>query len=451
MTATWDRRRASHLYLRAGFGASPEELDLAVSLGREGAISRLVDYDSISTADLDAYLDTFGFDLESDADAPFDRFLNLRRWWFLRMQYTPRPLEEKMVLFWHNHFATSIDKVGSIRLMYAQNRIFRNLGMGRFETLLLEVSRDPAMLIWLDNASNVKQSPNENFAREVMELFTMGVNRYTQRDVTESARAFTGWTIDPEHGNRFAFNRDFHDDGPKMFLGNRGFFAGEDIIRILAARPETASFITAKLAGYFLGAEPSPALAQRLIELYLSSSGDLREIVREILRSDDFDAKADAPDQLKSPVELIVGARRALGVFDDPAGYVQWPELMGHALFRPPNVGGWKGGRTWLHTGAYLIRINIAFWIVTQTSRWGDVFRWDISRFFEGRAFASAEEVIDFLLDRFNVVAPADSLRSVLRNHFALSDPFVWNAGSYSYFARGALYVLMASPEYQLQ
>jgi uncharacterized protein (DUF1800 family) len=323
--------------------------------------------------------------------------------------------------------------------------------MGRFEDLLLEVSRDPAMLIWLDNASNVKQSPNENFAREVMELFTMGVNHYTQRDVTESARAFTGWTIDAEHDNRFVFNPDFHDDGPKMFLGNRGFFKGEHIISILAARPETASFITAKLARYFIGAVPSPALAQRLSDVFLSTSGDLREIVREILRSDDFDATADAPDMLKSPVELIVGARRALGVFDDPKGYFYWPELMGQALFRPPNVGGWKGGRTWLHTGAYLIRINIALSIVTQPSRGGDWFRWDISRFFEGRTFANADELIDFLLDRFNVVAPASTLHEALRGFLATADPFVWNSQAYSRFARGSLYLLMSSPEFQLQ
>src|SRR5262249_43799348 len=182
MTQIWDRKRAAHLYRRAGFGGLAEELDFAVSEGRERAVSRLVDYGAISTADLDAYLSLYGFDLDGYNDVPYDRFLNLLRWWYFRMQLTPRPLEEKMTLFWHGHFATSIQKVGVPQLMYAQNQIFRTQGMGKFGDLLLAVSRDPAMLLWLDNASNVKTAPNENFAREVMELFTMGVGHYTQQD-----------------------------------------------------------------------------------------------------------------------------------------------------------------------------------------------------------------------------------------------------------------------------
>jgi uncharacterized protein DUF1800 len=452
MTTTWDRRRAAHLYLRAGFGARPDELDEALSLGREGTISRLVDYDAISTAELEAYLDLFAFDLDGYTDVPYDRFANLLRWWYLRMQYSPRPLEEKMTLFWHNHFATSINKVEAPQLMYAQNQIFRTLGMAHFADLLLAVSRDPAMLIWLDNASNIKDAPNENFAREVMELFTMGVNRYGQQDVTEGARAFTGWTIDPEHNNRFVFNPDFHDDGPKTFLFNRGFFKGEDIIAILAARPETASFITVKLARFFLGSDPSSALSQRLQNLFVSTAGNIREVVREILRSDDFDATAEAPDMIKSPAELVVHQRRVLGARDDPDNWTGWPEAMGQALFRPPNVGGWRGGQSWIHTGAYLLRINIGFSIMTQPPRVGDRLEWEISRFFEERAFGNADELIDFLLDRFNVVAPSASLRESLRSLFTgAGHPSTWDRGWYDYWGRMAAFLVMSSPEYQLQ
>ena len=192
---------------------------------------------------------------------PYDRFLNLLRWWYLRMHYTPRPLEEKMTLFWHNHFATSINKVEPVELMYAQNQIFRSLGMGPFEKLLLEVSRDPAMLIWLDNASNVKQAPNENFAREVMELFTMGVDHYTQQDVTEAARAFTGWSVDAANHYRFGFYPEAHDDGAKTFLGQSRVLQGRGHRRDprgRARRPRPSS--AAKLARYFLGVDPSPAL-----------------------------------------------------------------------------------------------------------------------------------------------------------------------------------------------
>ena len=457
---SWDRKRAAHLYRRAGFGGTPEELDLAVSLGREGAVSRLVDYDDISTADLDAYLDLFGFDLAGYREAiDGERGYFLGRWWYLRMQHGPRPLQEKMTLFWHNHFATSFSKVTEAQLMYAQNQIFRTLGMGRFEDLLLAVSRDPAMLIWLDNASNVKGAPNENFAREVMELFTMGHGNYTQQDVTEAARAFTGWTIDAANHNRYLFAPEAHDDGNKAVLGQYGSFRGEDIIAILARRPETAAFLTGKLARFFLGADPSDGLAQRLRDLYASGAGDIRAIVREILLSDDFDRTADAPDMFKSPIELVVGAYRSLRAESDAADFNNFAAVMGQNPFYPPNVGGWKGGRSWIHTQAYLMRINFAFSLVHQPERIGDLnafsnFRWDISRFFENRSFASPDALIDFLVDRLGMISPSDATRQALRGYLATDGPqFVWapDAFDYDFLGRGAIYLLMSSPEYQLQ
>ncbi len=458
---SWDRKRAAHLYRRAGFGGTPEELDRAVSLGREGAVSHLVDYDAISTSDLDAYLDLFGFDLEGSTEALRDekRYF-LPRWWFLRMQHGPRPLQEKMTLFWHNHFATSINKVFFPELMYAQNQIFRNLAMGRFGDLLLAVSRDPAMLIWLDNVSNVKDAPNENFAREVMELFTMGHGNYTQADVTEAARALTGWTLDYyDPRGRFYFEPEYHDSGPKVFLGNRGAFKGEDIVDILAARPETAAFITAKLARSFLGSDPSAALAQDLRDLFASSAGDIREIVRRIFLSDDFDQTADAPDMIKSPIELVVGAYRSLGAESDAVDYMNFSNAMGQVPFFPPNVAGWKGGRTWIQTQAYINRIGFAYSLVHQRARMGDVaaysnFRWDIGGFFGGRRFANADELIDFLAEQLNMTPLPDALRNTLRTYIAANDDqFVWtpDAFDYDYLGRGALYLLMSSPEYQLQ
>ena len=255
----------------------------------------------------------------------------------------------------------------------------------------------------------------------------MGRGHYSQRDVTEAARAFTGWTIDGARNNRFTFNPDFHDDGPKVFLGNSGNFTGEDIIAILAARPETATFLAAKLARFFLGGDPSPELTQRLSDIYFAVGGKIRELVREILLSDDFDRTADQPDMFKSPVELIVDARRSMGAVDEPGGYLQWPDLMGMALFRPPDVSGWKGGRSWVHTGAYLIRIAIAFSIVTQPSQGSEFFRWDLGRFFRDTSFASPDELIDFVADQFNLVAVSEPLRLALRQYLATAgDPFVW-------------------------
>ncbi len=451
MTQPWDRKRAAHLHRRAGFSGTPQELDEAVSLGREGAVSRLVDYDTISTAELEANLGLWGFDLDGYQDVPFDRFNQLLRWWFLRMQYTPRPLEEKMTLFWHNHFATSISKVGDSQLMYAQNQIFRELAMGKFGDLLLAVSKDPAMLIWLDNATNVKDAPNENFAREVMELFTMGVGHYTQQDVKEAARAFTGWTVDAANHNRFLFTPRIHDYGVKGFLGKYGTWFGEDIVTMLAERPETAAFMTVKLARFFVGADPTPSLAASLQATYLSTDGDIREIVRLILLSEEFDAAADNAEVIKTPVEFVVGMNRSLGLLPDYSGDYGWIEQMGMALFRPPNVAGWPGGRTWIHTAAYLWRINFAMNHATFPSPWGDVYRFDISRFFENRNFASADELIVFIADRLSLSRLSDTLRDAVRNFLALSgDPFVWTPASYG-FGRGALFLMMSSPEYQLQ
>ncbi len=450
---TWDRLRAAHLYRRAGFGGSPEELDLAVSLGREGAVSRLVDFERISSDGLEAYLSLFGFDPAGFSQVPFDRESELRRWWYLRMQYTPRPLEEKMTLFWHNHFATSVTKVGEPALMYQQNQVFRTLGMGRFADLLLEVSRDPAMLIWLDNASSVKGRPNENFAREVMELFTMGRGNYTQNDVRESARALTGWTVDPSRNYRFYYDPNLHDDGAKTFLGQLGYFKPEDVIAILAARPETVSFITTKLARFFLGGDPSPELEGELKSLFVSTGGEIREIVRAILLSDDFDATADAPDQIKSPAEFIIGLLRAIGAYTDAgaeAGYVGG--AMGQTLFRPPNVAGWKGGKGWVYAGAYLFRINYSFGALTSPTPWGSWWRWEPGKFFEDRKFASPDALIDFLFDRLSLIPATDGLRDVLRTFLKqAADPFDWNPTSYDYAGRGALYLVLASPEYQVQ
>src|SRR5262245_647077 len=451
MTSTWDRKKAAHLYRRAGFGATPEELDLAVRLGREGAVSRLVDYDGISTADLEDYLGLIGGDLTGFEEVGFDRFDALQHWWFLRMLYTPRPLEEKMTLFWHNHFATSIDKVEKVPLMYAQNQIFRRLAMGRFGDLLLEVSRDPAMLIWLDNATSVKGAPNENFAREVMELFTMGVGNYTQQDVTEAARAFTGWTIEGDYGERFVFNPNIHDGDPKTFLGSIGALRGEDIIAILAARPQTAAFVGAKLARFFLGGDPSPALVQRLVDVYARNAGAVREIVRNILLSDDIEATSEAPDMIKSPAEFVVGINRALGRTSFEGGDASAIGGLGMQLFRPPNVGGWKGGRTWIHTGAYLSRMQYAWVDGLFPSPWGEYFRFDAPRFFENRQFASPDEVIDFLADRLSLVGVSEPLRESLRGYFALAGEFVWGSQMLTIFGRGAVYLMLSSPEYQIQ
>ena len=461
---SWNRPRAAHLYRRAGFGGLPEELDLAVASGREATVDRLVNFEQVSTAPLDAVLSQFDFDLESyyqpGSDPRGQQFGRLYFWWVLRMIHTPRPLEEKMTLFWHGHFTTSNAKIDSPVLLYRQNQLYRAQGMGRFGEFLVAASTEPAMLEWLDNAANVKDAPNENFARELMELFTMGRGHYTQKDVTEAARALTGWTFtgDRDVDFQFIFEPSIHDDGVKEFLGTQGNYTGDDICAILAARPETASFVTRKIAGFFLGHDPSPPLARRLTDVYFASQGEVRQIVREILLSDDFDESADQADMIKSPTEFLVGAVRSVGALDAVGAggdlgatsaqlVAEMGPGLGQFLFQPPNVAGWKGGRDWINTGSYLLRSFSAARLA-----WGDYTdRWDLDLFLAGQSFDTPDAFIDFLAERLNMALPPAALRQALRDYMTKSGTYIWNSISPHQFGRAALHMLMSSPEYQLQ
>ena len=460
---SWSRARAAHLYRRAGFGGSPEELDAAVTDGREATVDRLVDFEQVPPDSLNAVLSRFNFDLTTwypqGSDPRGAQTVRLVTWWAMRMTHTPRPLEEKMTLFWHGHFTTSDAKLDSPWMLLQQNQLFRTRGMGRFRDFLVAVSTQPAMLFWLDNALNVKDSPNENFARELMELFTMGIGHYTQQDVTEAARALTGWTFTGDHDVDFTFGFDpsIHDDGLKTFLGTAGYYRGEDICAIIAARPETAEFMTRKLARFFIGRDPRPALARRLVDAWVASDGEIRRIVREILLSDDFDESADRGEMIKSPSEFLIGAFRGLGARDEIAsgdlqattGQIVWDMggALGQFLFVPPNVAGWPGGRAWINTGSYVMRMFAVARLV-----WGDYSdRWDLDRFFGGRSFSSPDELIDFLADRLAMVAPSSASRRALHDYLASAGPFAWNADSPNRWGRGALDLLMSSPEYQLQ
>ncbi len=458
MPSLWNRQRAAHLYRRAGFGATPEELDLAVSAGREGAVDRLVNFETIPTTQLDNLLASYRFDLTtfytSDDERGYSQFTDLQRWWYLRMVYTPRPLEEKLTLFWHNHFASSFSKVDLPPLLYAQNNLFRRLCAGRFGTLLLEVAKDPAMLFYLDNNTNVKDNIQENWGRELLELFTMGVNQYTQSDVRAAATAFTGWTTESDPPYRFVFDPEQHDFGLKTFLGRTGNFDGGDIITLLSERPETAEFLTSKLGRFFLGRNPRRGLARRLQQVFLASDGDIKSLVRAILESGDFDESAGRNDQIKSPTELFVGAVRALRASTDGSGLANYALLAGQVPFAPPNVAGWPaltyGGYRWFNTGAYVGRLNFANDLAG--ARPGtEGFSWDHRSFFPP-FFPSSDALINFLADRFHLAGSSANLRQALRNYLGQMGLFQWNLDEVAdRYGRGAVKLLLSSPDYQLQ
>jgi uncharacterized protein (DUF1800 family) len=272
------------------------------------------------------------------------------------MRHTPSPLTEKMTLFWHNHFVSSDQKVRAPQLMYRQNMLLRTHALGNFGTLLHEIARDPAMVIYLDNASNRKERPNENFAREVMELFTLGEGHYTENDIKEAARAFTGWGVDIERGE-FVFRAAVHDDGAKSFLGHDGNLNGEHVLDILLEHPRTAEYVVEKLWREFVSTTPDAAEVKRVARIFKESRYDIRAALRALLTSDAFYAPQNRAALIKSPVELVVGTLRQFDFSGtDMLPFALTTAQLGQNLFAPPNVKGWPGGEAWINSTTLLRR-----------------------------------------------------------------------------------------------
>jgi uncharacterized protein (DUF1800 family) len=357
----WDRKWAAHLYRRAAFGANRTELLDAVDRGPKETLDLLLsgrpDYDEIQGTLNDA-----------GRYASRKKSANpLRAWWLYVMLHGGHPMREKMALFWHNHFATSISKVQDTSLMFRQNYLLRWHALGRFGPLLREMSRDGAMLVWLDSNSNVKSHPNENYARELMELFSLGVGNYTEKDIREAARAFTGWHTD---GDAFEFNPAAHDDGTKTVLGRTGNLNGEDVVKIVLGQPACARFLVRKLYRFFVSEalEPPDAFLEPLCQAFRTSDYDITALMRTMLSSRHFYSEHAFRQRIKCPVEFVLGAVRAVYRESDEKDREYRPlpqevlvrrlEAMGQQLFAPPNVKGWPGGRAWLNTSTMLARDN---------------------------------------------------------------------------------------------
>ena len=384
----WNYEMAAHLLNRAGFGGSPAQIQKLGDLTHEGAVSFLIDYENL-------YDDTINPDWARPnpeeikqlrealkaAPTPQDRrqvqqaadkvrqtrFLELRGWWLQRMARGPRPFQEKMVLFWHGHFATSAEKVQNPNYMWRQNELFRRLATGNWELLLNEVGKDPAMLVWLDQAQSRKEHPNENFAREVMELFALGEGHYTEHDITEGARALTGWSLDGEN-EKFVYRPRIHDDTVKTFLGRTGNLDGDDVIATIVEQPQAAKFITAKLWNYFAGQVPDQKLNEALANSFRQNGNNFKPFLRVMFRSEEFYSDDIVRNQVKSPVQWLIGSVRMLES-DLPPTLVSWGMLrqLGQDIFAPPNVKGWDGGVTWITTNTLLTRYNDAQSLVQGT------------------------------------------------------------------------------------
>jgi uncharacterized protein (DUF1800 family) len=362
----------AHLYRRAGFGATPAQLKAAEKLGFGAAVDNLVA--GLSKPDrAGAAVKLPWLTPLAQASVPgyrydnYDEFLKLSAWWLDRMIVSDTPLREKLVLLLHNQFPTSFEKVNSADLMYNQNELFRNLGAGSFDVLTQAVAKDPAMLIWLDTGLDHKAHANENFARELMERFTMGVGNYTEADVRQAARAFTGWELDDTTGE-FFFNLYDHDHGVKWYLGHKGRWKGEDIINFATHTEASSKWVVARLWSWL--AYPVTPRAGVVAELAPRYKRDLniKNLLGAILLHPEFVSAKAMKGLVKQPVEYLVGTLRLLGLttaaFSE--GTLVWLlASLGQQPFAPPNVGGWGQNRYWLSTSASNAQISLA-WNVTQ-------------------------------------------------------------------------------------
>ena len=360
---------ARHLLARTGFGPSDAEVRTYATLSREAAVAKLLreTRSTALTAPPDSVVESSPISYPNAETSTADEKkafaqqqtrdgLALRAWWMREMLVTPSPLTERMTLFWHNHFLSSQAKVRLARLMYRQNVTLRAYATGDFGELLHAIAKDPAMLVYLDGVRSRKGAPNENFAREVMELFTLGEGRYGEQDVKEAARAFTGWSVERQSGE-FLFRTRLHDYGVKTVFGKSGAFDGDDVLDLLLARPETAQYVTAKLWREFVSPDPDPAEVRRIAAHFAASRYDIKVALSDLLLCDAFYAAENRGVLVKSPTELVVGTMRSFGLEPEPAlALAVATAIMGQNLMAPPNVKGWPGGDAWINTNTLLAR-----------------------------------------------------------------------------------------------
>ena len=400
----WNRATAQHLLERAGFGGTPQEIDKLARMTARQAVRYLVYFEGVEPRAIQAQpafdesdifeagLDPFpagrpattalatakgealGIKIKRSGNRPLQPVVNeffywlrasrletdrVAYWWANRMLSSPTPLQEKMAVFWHGHFASSEEKVRDYRKMLRQLALFQRQGLGNFRSLLIGVAQDPAMLAFLDAGVNVKGSPNENFAREIMELFTMGVGNYSEHDIREAARAFTGWSY---HGLDFQVDQAKHDDGEKEFLGQRGNFDGVQVIDHILAHPATPAYIAAKIYRYYAREDLPPALRSALAERLKASHYDIAAFLETIFLSRDFYSPACVATRIKSPVELVISTYHKLGLTHVPGApdFNLLTESLGQRLLFPPTVAGWSYGRSWVTPSLLIERGNFA-------------------------------------------------------------------------------------------
>ena len=438
----------AHLLRRAGFGANRQQLDAYAAKGYQATVDELLDF-----AEPHSMADDLIRRYHPDQSAGFESG-GAGSSWLYRLVSTNDPLREKMTLFWHGIFATGYAKVTVGKVLTDQIRMFRNLGMGSFKSLLLQLSKNPAMIIWLDNVDNHNGAINENYGRELLELFSLGVGNYTEEDVKEASRAFTGWTVaNTEYTKqlavrnsiwpygkiawRYEYHGEDHDDGEKTFLGETGRFNGEDILDIICRQPATARFIARHMYHFFVADEPpvpqwpyesprDPEAIEMLAQAYFDSDYDIRSMLRVLFNSDFFQSEERRYGKVKSPVELVTGVIRLTEEFDGPSIEIgdrnSQMSFMGQQLLNPPSVEGWHQGVEWIETGSLIERLNFA------AQQLGDLEKPGVKSMVRNilqdeSGPISAERLVDKCLDQLGAIEVSPDTKSALVR-FASSQSF---------------------------
>jgi uncharacterized protein (DUF1800 family) len=446
----WDLRKVGHLYRRAAFGATWDELHEGVQLGPDKLVDRLLKGREPSPV-YDGATETF----LASAARKFNTSPQASAWWLYRMLHGGHPLREKMTLFWHNHFATSDTKVLNVGYMVGQYELMYTHALGNFAELLQAMSKDPAMMVWLDTVQSKKGQPNENYARELMELFSLGIGNYTEKDIREAARAFTGWEI---RNGRFFANTKEHDPGEKTFLGRKGNWSGEDIVRICLEQKAASRFIVHKLYRFLISeADTPPAdLIDPLADSFRKDY-DFGKLVETMLRSNLFFGETAHRTRIKPPVDYVLGMARALeakmGTANNALNLTTALETLGQIVFHPPSVKGWDGGRTWLNGQTLLFRQNLALDMARRPAG----YRQPATAFVLAEAHGKKSDTdrAEFFLHLFlQGDVPADTRKKVLDYAARAGQeklPSYWTAEDAAEHRVVSLcHLVMTLPEYQL-
>ncbi len=463
----WNEESAAHLLRRAGFGGTPEDGSALAEAGLQGAVERLLSDHNHGLpppqTDPAEHIRRRRLQQARRTDAEMDRreardfqretretFEALRMWWLGRMRADGARVREKLTLFWHGHFATSQTKVRFNHLMLTQNETLRRLGTGPFRELCAAMVRDPAMLVWLDGRQSQAKAPNENFAREVMELFTLGEGNYTEENIREAARCFTGWTVRMENGEAF-FAARRHDDGRKKLFGKSGDFSAEDAVEIICSQPRCAEFLAAKLWTFYAYPQPAPDLVKSLAAHYRENDLRTGDLLRMIFTHPEFYSPRARATQVKSPVQWMVQAARETGRQLLPPGMaLPLAAELGQNLFMPPSVKGWDGGTAWINSATLIRRSNTARLLAVAAPPWPvaeadsmDAVAWERVAPREARVDAGA---LSRRLAKVFLAAPAaPATRQRLDAMLAKSD---FPCGDDT--VREASIVLLGCPEYNL-